>query len=124
MKPESMDNVFHALASGTRREILDIVMARPGCGVVEVCRFFDVSRVAVMKHLNVLEEAQLIISEKDGRVRRLYFNAAPIQMIHERWTTEYSAYWAACLTGFKHSVESKLGTNPATGRLDTRKTKQ
>lgn len=108
MKPESMDTVFHALASQSRREILDIVKAKAGCSVVHVCKHFDMSRIAVMKHLNVLEEAGLIISEKDGRVRRLYFNAAPIQMIYERWTTEYSAGWAGRLTEFKRSVEAGL----------------
>ena len=109
MKPESMDTVFHALASASRREILDIVKANAGCSVVDVCRHFDVSRIAVMKHLNVLEKAGLILSEKEGRVRRLYFNAAPIQMIYERWTTEYSADWAGRLTEFKRSVEAAMG---------------
>lgn len=108
MKPESMDKVFQALASRTRREMLDIVRDRPGCSVAHVCRHFDVSRIAVMKHLNVLEDAGLLISEKQGRTRELYFNAAPIQVIHERWTTEYSAMWAERLTGFKRAVEDKL----------------
>lgn len=108
MQPESMDRIFQALASGTRREMLDIVRDRPGCSVAHVCRYFDVSRIAVMKHLNVLEEAGLIISEKQGRTRALYFNAVPIQMIHERWTSEYSALWAGRLTGFKRAVEDKL----------------
>ena len=76
---------------------------------MHVCKFFDVSRIAVMKHLNVLEEAGLLISEKQGRTRRLYFNTAPIQMIHERWTTEYSALWAGHLTEFKRQVESTQG---------------
>jgi predicted transcriptional regulator len=107
MKPESMDKVFQALAAATRRDILDIVRDRPGCTVAHVCRYFDVSRIAVMKHLNVLEEAGLLISEKNGRRRELYFNAVPIQMIHERWTTEYSAMWAERLTGFKRAVEDK-----------------
>lgn len=118
MTPDTMDNVFHALASATRREILDIVKARPGCNVVEVCKHFDVSRIAVMKHLNVLECAGLVISEKDGRVRRLYFNAAPIRMIYERWTTEYSAAWAARLTEFKRTVEGKLESAAARDKRD------
>lgn len=108
MKPESMDRIFQALASAPRREMLDIVKAAPGCGVVDVVRHFDVSRIAVMKHLNVLEGAGLIISKKEGRVRRLYFNAAPIRMIYERWTTEYSAAWAGRLTEFKRTLEAKL----------------
>jgi predicted transcriptional regulator len=107
MQPDPMDNVFHALASSTRREMLDIIKDRPGCSVVHVCGYFDVSRIAVMKHLNVLETAGLIISEKRGRTRELYFNAAPIQTIHERWTTDYSAHWAGRLTEFKRKVESK-----------------
>ena len=105
MKPESMDIVFQALASAPRRRILDIVREKPGCNVSEVCRYFDVSRLAVMKHLAVLETAGLLISEKQGRTRRLYFNAAPIQMIYERWTTEFSGMWAGRLTEFKRQVE-------------------
>ena len=102
-----MDKLFHALASGPRRQMLDIVRDAPGLSVGQVVKHFDVSRIAVMKHLTVLEEAGLVISEKEGRVRRLYFNAAPIQQIHERWTTEYSAHWAGRLTDFKRMVESK-----------------
>ncbi len=102
-----MDMLFQALASASRRQILDIVRDKPGCSVMDVCRHFDVSRIAVMKHINVLEKADLLISEKQGRTRRLYFNAVPIQMIHERWTTEYSALWAGRLTEFKRRVESR-----------------
>ena len=103
-----MDKVFHALASATRREILDIVRADPGCSVTAVCRHFDVSRIAVMKHLAVLEQAGLLISEKSGRTRSLYFNTVPIQLIHERWTTEFSALWAGKMTAFKYDVETKV----------------
>ena len=107
MKPESMDDLFHALASQPRREMLDIIREKPGCSVMDVCRYFDVSRIAVMKHLNVLEKASLVISEKVGRKRQLFFNAAPIQMIHERWTTDYSAEWAGRLIEFKRQIENK-----------------
>ena len=100
-----MDMVFHALASTPRRRMLDIVTANPGCSVAEVCRHFDVSRIAVMKHLSVLEKAGLLISEKKGRRKSLFFNAVPIQQIHERWTDEYSAHWAGKLTSFKRQLE-------------------
>jgi DNA-binding transcriptional ArsR family regulator len=103
-----MNKLFQALASAPRRQMLDIVRDTPGCSVAHVARHFDVSRIAVMKNLAVLEEAGLVISEKQGRVRHLYFNAAPIQQIHERWTTEYSAHWASRLTEFKRMVESKV----------------
>ena len=108
MSTEShIDALFQALANENRRRMLDIVRETPGISVGALASGFDVSRIAVMKHLAVLEEANLIISEKEGRTRRLYFNAAPIQMIHERWTTEYSAYWAGQVTQLKYSAEAR-----------------
>lgn len=107
MSGDEMGAVFQALAHQSRRRMLDMVKERPGMGVGELARGFDVSRVAVMQHLAFLETASLIVSEKDGRTRRLYFNAAPIQMIHDRWTTEYSAYWAGQMTRIKYLAEAK-----------------
>ncbi len=104
-----MNLVFQALANRSRREILDILRKQPGCNVNEVCRFFPLSRIAVMKHLRLLETANLVISEKVGRERKLYFNTVPIQMIYDRWTTEFSALWASKLTGFKYRIEAKKG---------------
>jgi predicted transcriptional regulator len=101
-----MDAVFHALASASRRRILDIVKERPGCNVNHVAGFFEASRIAVLKHIRLLEKAGLIHSEKVGRERKLYFNCVPIQIIHERWTTAYSALWAGKLTRVKYRVEN------------------
>ncbi len=111
----TMDNLFQALGNKSRRRMLDIVKGKPGIAVGALASEFDVSRIAVMKHLAVLEDANLIVSEKDGRVRRLYFNAVPIQMIHERWTTEYSAYWAGQLTRIKYIAESGHQENEKEG---------
>jgi predicted transcriptional regulator len=106
MSQDTMDVVFQALASAVRREMLDIVKDQPGCCVNDVCAHFTMSRIAVMKHLRILENAQLIVSEKVGRTRVLYFNAVPIQMIYDRWTTEFSALWANRLTRIKYRVEA------------------
>jgi DNA-binding transcriptional ArsR family regulator len=103
-----MDMVFHALAHASRRRMLDIVKAEPGIAVGALASRFDSSRIAVMKHLTTLEQASLLHSEKDGRTRRLYFNAVPIQMIYDRWTTEYSAYWSGQLTGIKYRSEARI----------------
>jgi len=105
--PDSMDAVFRALGNGTRRRMLDVVKSRPGCSVNEVCESFEMSRIAVMKHLKLLEEAGLVLSEKVGRTRRLYHNSVPIQMIYDRWTTEYSALWAGRMTRIKYAVETE-----------------
>ena len=117
MSAESeIDALFQALANENRRRMLDLVRESPGIGVGALASGFDVSRIAVMKHLAVLEEANLIISEKEGRTRRLYFNGAPIKMIHERWTTEYSAYWAGRLTQLKYSAEARHAGNEDRGK--------
>jgi DNA-binding transcriptional ArsR family regulator len=102
-----LDQVFLALAHPARRRILDVLKAEPGCSVADVCAHFEMSRIGVMKHLKVLERADLVISEKHGRTRELHFNVVPIQMIHDRWTTELSALWARRLTDLKHRVESQ-----------------
>jgi len=102
-----MDAVFQALADKTRRKILDILKARPGCSVNDVAGYFEISRIGVMKHLSVLEKAGLLHSEKSGRMRKIYFNSVPIQMIHDRWTSEYSAIWASGLTRLKYRIEKK-----------------
>jgi DNA-binding transcriptional ArsR family regulator len=104
-EPDELDQVFHALAHADRRRILDILHERPGCAVGALARHFDVSRIAIMKHLAVLERAGLVISEKAGRSRRLYFNPVPIQLVYERWTDEYSALWASHVTALKHRIE-------------------
>ena len=101
-----MSAVFHALAHESRRKIMDVLKAHPGISVGQLALRFDVSRIAVMNHLAVLEQAGLLVSEKDGRTRRLYLNAAPIQMINDRWMSDYSAYWARKLTGIKYAAEA------------------
>ena len=104
---DALDAVFFALASEPRRRILDVLKREGGCNVNRVAEHFDgeLTRFAVMKHLATLEQAGLVIAEREGRDKRLWLNAAPIQWIHERWTSEYSAYWAARLTRLKFAAE-------------------
>lgn len=103
---ERTDAVFQALAHGARRRMLDIVSGQPGISVGQLAGAFDVSRVAVMKHLGVLEHAGLVRSIRQGRQRKLYFNAVPIQAIHQRWTNDYSAYWSGQLLQIKDRAEA------------------
>ena len=51
--------------------------------------------------------AELLVSIKTGRTRELYFNVVPIQLIYDRWTTEYSRFWASHVTDVKFNVEGK-----------------
>lgn len=102
---EDMDHVFHALAHETRRVILDLLREMPGQSVGTLASNFDVSRIAVMNHIAVLESANLVISEKAGRTRRLYLNIIPIQIIYDRWSDAYSQHWASKLTYIKYAAE-------------------
>lgn len=101
-----MDKIFAALSHSTRRQMLDLLRDKPGQSVGELAQNFDVTRIAVMNHLKVLEEAQLVISEKVGRSRRLYLNAAPIQTIYDRWTDTFSAHWLDRMSLIKSVAEA------------------
>ena len=103
---DDMDSVFQALAHETRRAILDHLRDRPGLAVGELAANFDVSRVAVMNHLRVLTDANLITSHKEGRSRRLYLNALPLQLIPERWIDGYSAHWLDRVSLIKATAEA------------------
>lgn len=107
MQSDPLGAVFAALANASRRQIIDVVRDRPGCNVNHVASHFDMSRIAVMKHLKVLQDAGLLISEKHGRERLLWFNAVPIQEIHDRWTSEFSALWASKMTRLKYEIENR-----------------
>lgn len=103
-----MDRVFSALAHPARRRMLDLVQANPGMNIAAVAERFRMSGVGVLKHVHVLEEAGLIHAERSGRERRLYFNAVPIQMIYDRWTDRYGAFWAGRMADIKERVESRV----------------
>lgn len=105
---DDMDLVFQALANKSRREALDLLRDNPGMTVGKLAANFDVSRIAVMNHLAVLEKAGLVVSERDGRSRRLYLNIVPIQMVYERWTDEYKEHWASKLTKIKYAAERSV----------------
>ncbi len=107
MNEDQLDLVFHAMASQPRRAIIDVVRASPGCNINFVTARFDYSRIGVMKHISVLEAANLLISQREGRERLLYFNAVPLQQIHERWSDEFSRYFSSQLINLKRKIEGK-----------------
>ena len=100
-----LDAVFQALSNADRRKILDLVKAEPGRTVSSVVRHFDTSRIAIMRHLNVLYSCNLISHEKLGRSRHLYLNIVPIQLIHDRWSSEYGSFWGGKMADIKYAVE-------------------
>lgn len=63
---DSVDRVFHALADGTRRDILARVI-HDGQSVSALARLYPMSFAAVQKHVAVLEQAGLVTKERRGR---------------------------------------------------------
>ena len=107
MRDAQVDLLFAALAHAGRRHMLDLLMAQPGMSVKALASHFPISRVAVLKHVRVLEEVELVLSKKQGRTRHLFFNPVPIQLIHDRWTTHYSAFWSERLVDLKDRIEQR-----------------
>ena len=60
------------------------------------------TRIGVMKHLRVLEEAGLIVTRRRGREKLHFLNPVPIRLVHDRWVSKYAEPWAATLTGLKN----------------------
>ncbi|MCE7975204.1 MAG: transcriptional regulator [Leptolyngbya sp. PLA1] len=106
-RPEADDlsRVFKALASDTRRAMLDSLREGPRSTGDIVMQFPGLSRFAVMQHLKVLGRARLVVSRKEGRVRLHFLNVVPIQQVHERWVTRYESLWAGALTNLKRRAE-------------------
>jgi len=89
-----MDALYRAIADGTRRAILDELVERDGQTLFEICTRLTMkhgiasSRQAISQHLEVLEEAGLVTSRKEGRCKFHWFDATPLQEITRRWPTK------------------------------------
>ena len=110
MESQQQDLLFSALSHPARRRMLDLLVQVPAISVKALASHFDMSRIAVMKHLKVLEESGLLLSRKEGRTRHLFFNSVPIQMVYDRWTTQYSAFWSSRLADLKSRVEARAAS--------------
>ena len=113
MKDPDLDHLFAALAHPVRRRVLDLLKDSPGLSIAALAQHFTMSAVGVLKHVRVLERAALIHSEKQGREKHLYFNVVPIQLVYDRWTDQYSQFWAARLADIKDRIESRRASPAA-----------
>jgi DNA-binding transcriptional ArsR family regulator len=102
---EALDQIWKALSDETRRDILDMLRTGPRTTTEIVDRFPNLSRFAVMKHLDVLRQAALVLTREDGRRRVNSLNAVPIRMIYERWVSHFENLWASTLVRIKESAE-------------------
>lgn len=108
-----MDAVFKALADPTRRRLLDSLNSRNGQSLRELCADLDLTRQAVSKHLAVLAAAELVVTLRRGREKLHYLNAAPINLIAERWIDRYDRQRARALADLKRTLEQEPMTHNA-----------
>ena len=86
-----MSDVFHALAAPARRAILDELHDRDGQTLFELCtrltmkHELTLSRQAVSQHLDVLEQAGLVSTRRDGRYKFHHLDTTPLREILSRW---------------------------------------
>jgi DNA-binding transcriptional ArsR family regulator/uncharacterized protein YndB with AHSA1/START domain len=98
--------LWRALADPTRRQILDLLRQRP-LTTGEIAAQFPISRIAVMRHLDVLSLAGLVISRKRGRERWHYLNTVPLQKLHRRWADPAAAGFASALLRLQDTIEEE-----------------
>ncbi len=99
--------VWKALSSSTRRAILDHLREGPLTTGSIAERFPKLTRFAVMQHLRVLEDADLVIPRRDGRERYNYLNPVPIQQVVDRWVSRYTRPWTEALVSLRDELETQ-----------------
>ncbi len=119
--------VWRALADRTRRSILDTLAERPHTTGELVARYEGLCRTAVMKHLDVLERAHLVLTTREGRMRWNHLNPIPIQQVCDRWVGKHVRQLAAAAVRLKSVSEAPVprsggagsGRRPPKGGEDT-----
>jgi DNA-binding transcriptional ArsR family regulator len=104
-----MNAVFKALADPVRRQLLDRLHARNGQTLSELCAGHDMTRQAIMKHLAVLAEADLVVTLKQGREKLHYLNPVPIHQIAARWIGKFEESRLTALAQLKRKLEQGQG---------------
>ena len=100
-----MDAVFKALATASRRKLLDELRKENGQTLSELCEHLDMTRQAVTKHLLLLEAANLVAVIWRGREKLHYLNPVPLHEISERWIGKYERHRLQALSDLKKGLE-------------------
>jgi DNA-binding transcriptional ArsR family regulator len=98
--------VFKALADPTRRFLLDLLFEREGRTLSELDAEVEMTRIGVMKHLRLLEEAGLVVTRRSGREKLHFLNPVPIKLIYDRWIDKYTERRASALVNLKTDLEA------------------
>jgi DNA-binding transcriptional ArsR family regulator len=111
---ETLDRTFAALSDPTRRALLARLGERDGLSVSELAAPFSISLPAIMKHLDVLTDAGLIVREKTGRSVSCWLTAQPMEQAMN-WLNRYAQFWSESFERLAAFVEDKpWSTQPST----------
>jgi len=105
-REERLDAILHALSDRTRRALLKRLVQGPAM-VTELAAPFAITRIAVAKHLRVLEEAGLVSRSVEGRVHRCSVTAEPLREVEE-WLADYRVFWTRKLDALARYVETSV----------------
>jgi DNA-binding transcriptional ArsR family regulator len=93
-KPQ-IDRLFHALGDPTRRAMLGILSRGP-ISVTRLAEPLGITLTAVGQHLQILEESELVRTEKVGRVRTCRIEPAGFTHL-EKWIKDHRTHWELSL---------------------------
>jgi DNA-binding transcriptional ArsR family regulator len=110
VKHSTLDRTFSALADPTRREILDRLGRGPAT-VSELAQPFDISLPGLLKHVRVLEQARLVITEKRGRTRQCRLESKQLEDAAQ-WIETRRRHWEGRLDRLGSYIERQKGTQP------------
>jgi DNA-binding transcriptional ArsR family regulator len=96
-------DVFQAIADPTRREVLKI-LANEEMPISKIASSFPISRTAIVKHLQILADADLVRAKKQGREKLYRLQPEPLNEVKE-WISYYEQFWNNKLSVLKHLVE-------------------
>ncbi len=102
---DHLDRTFAALAHPIRRAILTRLARDGEASVSDLAEPFDVSLMAVSKHLKVLDEAGLVRREKDGRVQRCSYDPESLDGPKE-WIERHERFWTRQLDSLVTYLEA------------------
>ena len=112
---ERLDRTFAALVDPTRRAILARLERKDGASISELAEPFAIKLPAVMKHLDVLDDAGLITRSKTGRTVTVRLRPQPMREAMA-WLRRYERFWSDRLDGLAAYAESKEADARSKGR--------
>lgn len=103
VKSRTLDRTFSALSDPTRRAMLERLSLGPAT-ISELAAPARMSLPGVLKHVRILEEAELVVSEKRGRSRECRLGSARLDDA-TRWIDWYRGRWDRRLDGLEAYIE-------------------